>query len=154
MEPEYRFEGRSRRPAQDIFNLFLNYGYGILYRITEKALIEAGIHPYAGFLHGLAKKQKSMVFDFIEAFRPWVDSMVYQLCKARAIKQEHIQQDPDGLNLTNQGKALMIQAFQEGFKKKRKDYSGESLLPLNIIRTEARLFAEELMGMWSSRIAY
>lgn len=26
---EYRFEGRSRRPAQDIFNAFLNYGYGV-----------------------------------------------------------------------------------------------------------------------------
>lgn len=154
MEPEYRFEGRSRRPAQDVFNLFLNYGYGILYRITEKALIEAGIHPYAGFLHSLAKKQKSMVFDFIEAFRPWVDTMVFQLCRAKAIKQEHIQQDADGLNLTNQGKELMIQAFQENFKKKRKDYSGESSLPLHIIRTEARLFADELMGFWSSRLAY
>ncbi|MFM9952199.1 MAG: CRISPR-associated endonuclease Cas1 [Saprospiraceae bacterium] len=154
MEPEYRFEGRSRRPAQDVFNLFLNYGYGILYRITEKALIEAGIHPYAGFLHGLAKKQKSMVFDFIEAFRPWVDSMVFQLCRARAIKEEHIQQEAGGLRLTKQGKELIIKTFQQGFRKKRNDYSGQSLLPLNIIRTEARLFADELMGMWSSRLAF
>ncbi len=154
MEPEYRFEGRSRRPAQDVFNLFLNYGYGILYRITEKALIEAGVHPFAGFLHGLGKKQKSMVFDFIEAFRPWVDMMVFQLCRARSIRQEHVQQDVDGLNLTNQGKELMIQAFQDSFRKKRKDYSDQSLLPLNIIRNEARLFAEELMGIWRSRFAY
>lgn len=40
---EYRFDARSRKPARDPFNSFLNYGYAVLYGKTEQALLLAGI---------------------------------------------------------------------------------------------------------------
>jgi len=43
---EYRFDGRSRMPARDPFNAFLNYAYAMLYGKTEQALLLAGINPY------------------------------------------------------------------------------------------------------------
>lgn len=61
---EYQFQGRSKRPAQDLFNAFLNYGLGILYRFVEKALHIAGINPYIGFMHHDGYKDQSMVFDY------------------------------------------------------------------------------------------
>jgi hypothetical protein len=39
---EYRFTGRSRQPAVDPFNAMLNYSYGVLYSLVERALILAG----------------------------------------------------------------------------------------------------------------
>jgi CRISPR-associated protein Cas1 len=41
----YRFEGRSRHPARDEFNAMLNYSYGVLYSLVEKACIGAGCRP-------------------------------------------------------------------------------------------------------------
>jgi CRISPR-associated protein Cas1 len=47
----FRFESRSRQPAADAFNAMLNYSYGILYSLVEKACILAGLDPFVGFLH-------------------------------------------------------------------------------------------------------
>ena len=66
---KYKFEGRSRNPAKDEFNAMLNYGYGVLYSMVEKACIIAGLDPYIGFLHTDNYNKKSLVFDVIELFR-------------------------------------------------------------------------------------
>ena len=66
MPEKYRFEGRSRRPARDPFNAVLNYCYGILYSLVEKACILSGLDPYVGFLHTDIYNKKSLVFDLIE----------------------------------------------------------------------------------------
>jgi CRISPR-associated protein Cas1 len=48
---EYQFIKRTRQPAKDVFNAFLNYGYGILYSKVEIALIRAGLDPYIGIFN-------------------------------------------------------------------------------------------------------
>src|SRR5439155_13698829 len=65
----HRFEGRSRQPARDGFNAMLNYGYGVLYSLVEKACICAGLDPHLGFLHTDNYAKPSLVFDLIEPFR-------------------------------------------------------------------------------------
>ncbi len=47
----YRFRGRSRQPAADGFNAMLNYAYGVLYSMVDRACICAGLDPFLGFLH-------------------------------------------------------------------------------------------------------
>ena len=79
---EYHFKGRNFRPATDLFNVFLNYGYGILNRRVEKALVLAGIHPYIGWMHTDGYQRKSLVFDFVEPYRIWVDKTVFRLLSA------------------------------------------------------------------------
>jgi CRISP-associated protein Cas1 len=43
MPETYRFDGRSRHPARDGFNAMLNYAYGVLYSLVERACIVAGL---------------------------------------------------------------------------------------------------------------
>ncbi len=45
------FPGRTGRGAIDPVNALLNYGYGILYQCVWGAAINAGLEPFAGFLH-------------------------------------------------------------------------------------------------------
>ncbi len=54
---------------KDPFNACLNYCYGILYSLVEKACILSGLDPYVGFLHTDNYNKKSLVFDLIELFR-------------------------------------------------------------------------------------
>jgi len=69
---EYGFTGRDPQGI-DPFNLALNYGYGILYARCERALLLVGLDPYAGFMHAMRSGQRTLVYDFIEQFRPVVD---------------------------------------------------------------------------------
>ena len=70
---KYRFTSRSQKPATDIANAMLNYGYGILYGKIEGALIKAGIDPYVGILHRDDYNRPVLVYDVIELYRVWID---------------------------------------------------------------------------------
>ena len=71
--PEHlAWPGRLTRGATDPLNSALNYGYGVLYAQVERALVLAGLDPYAGFLHADRPGKPSLVLDLIEEFRQTV----------------------------------------------------------------------------------
>jgi CRISPR-associated protein Cas1 len=71
------FMGRKTRGAQDEVNSLLNYGYGILYAQVWGAVLNAGLEPFAGFLHVDRPGKPSLVLDLVEEFRqPVVDRVV------------------------------------------------------------------------------
>jgi len=68
------FLGREHRGASDALNSLLNYGYGILYSQVWGAVLNAGLEPFAGFLHVDRPGKPSLVLDLVEEFRqPVVD---------------------------------------------------------------------------------
>ena len=66
---QYAWPGRQGRGAKDAVNSLLNYGYGILYGQVERALVLAGLDPFAGFIHADRPGKPSLVLDLIEEFR-------------------------------------------------------------------------------------
>ena len=55
----------------------LNYGYAILYSQVWGAVLNAGLEPFAGFLHVDRPGKPSLVLDLTEEFRqPVVDRVV------------------------------------------------------------------------------
>lgn len=66
---QYIWPGREGRGAKDVVNSLLNYGYGILYGQVERALVLAGLDPFAGFIHVDRPGKPSLVLDLIEEFR-------------------------------------------------------------------------------------
>jgi CRISP-associated protein Cas1 len=71
------FFGREHRGASDEVNSLLNYGYGILYSQVWGAVLNAGLEPFAGFLHVDRPGKPSLVLDLVEEFRqPVVDRSV------------------------------------------------------------------------------
>jgi CRISP-associated protein Cas1 len=66
--------GRRGRGSHDAFNSALNYGYAVLERHVEQALVLAGLDPFAGFSHTDRPGRPSLTLDLIEEFRqPVVD---------------------------------------------------------------------------------
>lgn len=117
MPDRFKFDGRSRNPAKDEFNCLLNYGYGVLYSVVEKACIIAGLDPYVGFLHTDNYNKKSLVFDLIEPFRILAEQTVVYLFSQRKVKKEYFDEVKGGLTLNKDGKALLIQNLNEDFEK-------------------------------------
>ena len=71
------FFGREHRGTENAVNALLNYGYGILYAQVWGAVLNAGLEPFAGFLHVDRPGKPSLVLDLVEEFRqPVVDRVV------------------------------------------------------------------------------
>lgn len=77
VESKAEFMGRVHQGASDAFNALLNYGYGILYAHVWGAVVNAGLEPFAGYLHVDRPGKPSLVLDLVEEFRqPVVDRTV------------------------------------------------------------------------------
>jgi len=142
---EYKFEGRSFRPAKDPFNAFLNYAYGILYSKVEKSLIIAGIDPYLGFLHRDDYNQLSMVYDFIEPYRILAERVVFKLFSAKKVNQLHTEKVFNGFSLNKDGKVLLIESFNKYFEEDTIRYKNRNQTRSNIIQFDAHNFANSLI---------
>ncbi len=142
---QYRFNGRSSRPAKDPFNAFLNYTYGILYSRVEKVLIIAGIDPYVGFMHRDDYNQKSMVFDFIEPYRIYAEETVFKLFSAKKIKDSHCDKITNGYSLNTEGKQMLVQHFFKFFEEEKIKYKGRHQVRANIMQLDAHEFANILL---------
>jgi CRISPR-associated protein Cas1 len=148
---EYRFQGRSSRPAKDAFNAFLNYAYGIMYSKTEKSLIIAGIDPYVGFLHRDDYNQLSMVYDFIEPYRTYADEVVFRLFSGKKVNKAHTsplanRNDEPGATLNAEGKALLVTAFNEFMDNDPIRHRGRNLCRSHVMQLEAHQFANQLIS--------
>lgn len=141
---QYRFDGRSRNPAKDEFNCLLNYGYGVLYSMVEKACIIAGLDPHIGFLHSDGYNKRSLVFDLIEQYRPWVDEVVLGMLANRKIKNCYFDQIEGGLELNKEGKQAFFTSFGEFFDKKIR-HNGRNIQRRNVIQLDCHRIANMLI---------
>jgi CRISPR-associated protein Cas1 len=139
------FSNREHRGATDCVNCALNYGYGILYSQVWGALMNAGLEPFAGFLHVDRPGKPSLVLDLIEEFRqPIVDRAVIALAGK-------------GVALEMQAGMLAEQARQTvaGAVLERLDsevaFRGRRHLVRSVMQIQARRVASFLRGEGSYR---
>ena len=138
--PETDWEGRETRGAQDLVNSALNYGYGILYCQTERAIVLAGLDPYAGFLHADRAGKPSLVLDLVEEFRQMaVDKAIFSLLN-RGVKLE---QEDD--RLTEESRRTIAGKINERLDSDE-PYEGKRHKLRTIIQMQARHVATFVRG--------
>ena len=135
----YRFDKRSRRPAVDIFNAAINYGYGMLYSVVEGGIFAVGMDPYLGIFHVDDYAKPTLAFDLIEAFRPWVDELIIQACLKGELKKEFFTSNQFGIFFNKKGKAWLIPAFNEMLRSQRKFLDRENTVKNHIYQLCASL---------------
>lgn len=141
---EFKFKGRSKRPAKDEFNAMLNYAFGVLYGKVEKSLIIAGLDPYVGILHTDNYNKKSLVFDVIEQYRFIATKTVFSLFSMKKVNKNHFDKIYGGLKLNKTGKKLLIENLTKKLEK-RKKYNGRMLTNLEIIQHDLHQLANSLI---------
>ncbi len=138
--PEIDWKGRETRGAQDLVNSALNYGYGILYCQTERAVVLAGLDPYAGFLHADRSGKPSLVLDLVEEFRQMaVDKAIFGLLN-KGIKLEI-----EGDKLTEEGRRTIAQKVNERMDSDE-PYEGKKHKLRTILQSQARHVATFVRG--------
>ena len=140
------WEGRTGRGATDPVNAALNYGYGILYAQVERAVVLAGLDPYAGFIHADRPGKPSLVLDLVEEFRaPAVDRAIFAMIN-RGTKLE---MDAES-RLVQQTRRTIAENVLERLDKPER-YERKKTALRHIIQSQARHIATFVRG---DRAAY
>lgn len=138
---EYAWPGRRGRDAQDAINAALNYGYGILYAQVERALILAGLDPYAGYVHADRPGKPSLVYDFIEPYRvPAVDRVIIGLAN------KHVELPLDERQRLKEDARRLLAEHVLARLDKPERYEGKRVPLRVILQTQARYLATFLRG--------
>jgi len=145
MPEKYRFDGRSRRPAHDPFNACLNYCYGMLYGLVEKACILSGLDPYVGFLHTDNYNKKSLVFDMIEPFRIFGDQTTVYLFTGKKMRDDYFDGDGNAVSLNDRGKPVVVEAMNRHMDETVR-YRRRNVKRRHIIQHEAHRMANILLA--------
>jgi len=75
-----RPESRKTYKAPDGVNNVFNFGYLVLKWRIQRALINAKLEPYLGYLHSTQFGKPSLVCDFQELYRYLIDDFLIQRC--------------------------------------------------------------------------
>ncbi|HEY6350141.1 MAG TPA: CRISPR-associated endonuclease Cas1 [Candidatus Angelobacter sp.] len=140
VESKAEFAGRVHQGASDPFNSLLNYGYGILYAHVWGAVVNAGLEPFAGYLHVDRPGKPSLVLDMVEEFRqPVVDRTVIAFTNLA---------QPVGMNdgmLDEPTKRALSQKILERLAS-REPFHGQQYQIRSIIQMQARSLVGFLRG--------
>lgn len=140
VEGKAEFAGRVHQGASDPFNSLLNYGYGILYAHVWGAVVNAGLEPFAGYLHVDRPGKPSLVLDMVEEFRqPVVDRTVIAFTNLA---------QPVGMNdgMLDEGtKRALSQKILERLAS-REPFHGQQYQIRSIIQMQARSLVSFLRG--------
>lgn len=141
LERHVDFPGREHRGASDFVNSLLNYGYGVLYSHVWSAVLNAGLEPFAGFLHTDRPGKPSMVLDLTEEFRaPVVDRTVLAAIRLRQLQP----QEKPGL-LEPEVRTVLVDQLLRRLESKER-HEGADYQVRSIIQMQARRVASFLMG--------
>lgn len=146
---DYGWTVREKRGATDPINSLLNYGYGMLRKQVERALVFAGLDPFAGFLHADRPGKPSLTLDLMEEFRSVaVDRLVVGLATRRFT-----------IKMTEEGRLEdeVRRAFAEKIKlhlTATVRYEGERFPIELIIQRQARKLAAHLRGEQETYLPY
>lgn len=140
VESKAEFAGRIHQGASDPVNSLLNYGYGILYSHVWGAVVNAGLEPFAGYMHVDRPGKPSLVLDMVEEFRqPVVDRTVIAFINLA---------QPVGMNddmLDEATKKTLSQKILERLAS-REPFRGQQYQIRSIIQMQARSLVSFLRG--------
>jgi CRISPR-associated protein Cas1 len=136
---KFQFSKREHQNAQEKFNIYLNYIYGILYRICENELIKSGIDIYIGIFHTDDYNKKAFLFDFIEEFRPYAIDALIEFILKKYSRNEYI---IDG-EISFEGRKALLDFFKK-YLQKKEIYNEKFYERKYVITLEARRIASLL----------
>lgn len=133
---------------------------------VHRALINAKLEPYLGFLHSIQYGKPSLVCDFQELYRHLVDDFLVQYCQG--LRSNDLMVKTEDLNRNKKGKRVYLNDVQtQDLTKKLYDFLestveiprikvGNNQTIETLINEEALLFAKYLRDereKWKPRIA-
>lgn len=114
--PDFKFNGRNRRPPKDAFNSMLSLGYTILMNEIYGAIEGRGLNPYFGFIHQDRERHPTLASDLIEEWRAViVDSITMSLINGNEISINNFYRDEKarGVFFDKEGLGIFLKKLEK-----------------------------------------
>ncbi|MCI6152338.1 MAG: CRISPR-associated endonuclease Cas1 [Fusobacterium perfoetens] len=136
------FTKRINQGATDIYNVVLNYSFGILYTRINHLLTVAGFDTKIGIFHTDITGKDSLLYDFIEQFRFISWEVVFSIFTKKIFNKNYL--DEETRILTIDGRRVIL---EEMFKKLNKieERNGEKCSYNELIKKKVYKLREELL---------
>ena len=142
-QSRWQWTERSQHPAKDPVNALLNYGYAFLEREVRVAAALCAMDARIGFFHSNDGRKDSLIFDLMEFFRqPVIDRFVLNLLNKRMIQPDHFSQSEKDCRLSNDGRLIFCNRYEEYMAKVYREYDGKNSRDMIVERV--RKFSERL----------
>lgn len=111
--PDFAFVARRRRGDRTAADVVLNFFAWMLHRDVSSVVMQAGLHPGFGSLHGVADRHDACVYDLMEEFRaPMVEGLLVYLSNRRILRIDQFESTPEGVRLVRGAVAGLVRAYQ------------------------------------------
>ena len=146
---EFKFKGRNKQPPRDAFNSMLSLGYTMLMYEIYGEIENAGLTPYAGFLHKDRERHPTLASDLMEEWRAvLIDSVVLSLVVGREISIEEFWNDENtgGVFLSHEAMKTFLKKYELKMRQNTK-YIEEAGKSFSSYRQVIRFQVQKLVHM-------
>lgn len=113
IDPQFKFQGRSRRPPLDPFNSMISLGYSIILNELYGKIEGKGLNPYFGVMHSDHEKHPTLASDLMEEWRAvLIDSTAMSMLNGHELTVDEFYTD-----IENPGVFLDKNAFKKYIEK-------------------------------------
>ncbi|WP_019001907.1 CRISPR-associated endonuclease Cas1 [Succinimonas amylolytica] len=120
-DPQFAFNGRTRRPPRDPFNSLISFGYTLLFNEIIGIIELKNLNPFWGFIHHDHLKHQSLASDLMEEWRAViVDSLAMSCLNGHEIVMSNFRQNENnqGIYLNQEGIRLFLSKFENKMNTK------------------------------------
>lgn len=141
--------GRSRRPPLDPFNALLSFGYALLHKDVQAAILAVGLEPALGIMHAVRSAAHPLPLDLMELFRV----AIVDIAVLASVNRLQWKPDEDFVRtgkkvwLSESGRRKAIEVYERRKQERwRHPVTGYSLSYGRLIELEVRLLEKEWTG--------
>lgn len=144
----FKIVKRTRRPPQNEMNALISFLNSRLYPAIISEIYNTQLTPTISYLHEPSERRFSLALDLSEIFKPIIaDRIANRLVKQGVIKKEHFRDELNGVLLNDEGKRIVLKAFnQEMEKSVRHPKLKKNVTKKRLIRLEAYKLIKHLVG--------
>ncbi len=111
--PEFRLEGRNKRPPTDPINALLSFTYTLLVKDWTVCLYSVGFDPMMGLYHRPRYGKPALALDMMEPFRPVIaDSVVVGVINNGEITPDDFVDQMGGVLLAPPARKRLVAAYE------------------------------------------
>lgn len=112
-QPEFVFEGRSKRPPKNEMNTLISFGNSIVYSTVLSEIYKTHLDPRISYLHATNFRRFSLNLDIAEIFKPLlVDRVIFTLIGKKMISKKDFKKESGGLMLKESGRRVFVEELE------------------------------------------
>lgn len=156
--PNFIFEGRSKRPPKNELNALISFGNSLIYVLTLGEIYKTHLDPRIGYLHTTNFRKFTLNLDLAEIFKPIIiDRLIFTLIGKKMITKKDFEKEMGGILLKDKGRKTFVSEFDNRIKttinhrELGRKVSYQRLIRMEIYKLQKHFMGEEKYSPYISR---